>query len=148
MSIRKATPSDIPWISQQSESFIKSLGYAHAYLSDESVRSAIIECLVNEHLVLLAENEHGLVGMIGGEYCVHPYNTNLRTLYEHFWWVVPEKRGTLYGGKLLLEFIKIGKATADLVRVSLEYNSGISDESMLKRGLRLSEKTYIMENVK
>lgn len=145
MAIRRATESDVPWISEQIENFIKSLGYAHAFLSDPDVREQILSLLVRDHLVLVSLDNYGPCGVIGGEYCRHPYNIEVKTLYEHFWWVCPDKRGAGHGSRLLQSFIEDGKLCADIIRVSLEHNSGIGDDKMAHYGLRLAEKTYIYE---
>lgn len=145
MAIRPAVAADKPWILEQIDAFIKSLGYAHAFLSERAVAEAILDALLANHLVLVAVDNYGPVGMIGGEYCRHPYNLDLVTLYEHFWWVVPEKRGKSHGGRLLLKFLEEGRKHSNIIRISLEHNSQISDDSMHRLGMRLAEKTYILE---
>ena len=145
MKLRDATYDDIGWAITQLADFVADLGYKHSYLFTEDNLRRILAKMVDSHVFIVAEVENELQGMICGEYMHHPYNPSVVMLYEHFWWVPEAYRASGVGGQLLEAFVSTGKECADTIKVSLEHNSGVPDGYMERFGLRLAEKTYILE---
>ena len=145
MPIRDATAQDANEIKSELRRFALSLGYKHDYLANDEVITQLLTNFINNHICIVETDTDGLIrGMICGEFQKHPLCPELLGLYEHFWWVKEEHRHSGVGARLLLAFMKRGES-ADVIRVSLEHNSGVSDASMARFGLRLAEKTYILE---
>ena len=135
MIIRKATVSDLDWIIEELGEFSKEFKSKISIKgSDEYCRKTLIE-IINNHVFFISEDKAGVrTGLISG------------VLIKLFWWVKKEFRNTRSGLMLLNKFISFGKENVDWTLISTEIDSPVSDKCLVKRGFRLQEKNYIMEN--
>jgi hypothetical protein len=116
------------------------------YPSDPDYAVAGVKTILDNHLVFVADHsEHGIVGLIAGFVTPHFFNPEIRVLAEMFWWVDVEFRNTSAGSRLFAEFLNWGKENADWVTMVLEHNSPVREETLLKRGFRLQERSYVYE---
>lgn len=158
--MREATPDDLDWLIQELRAFS---GFYTSKLSlfpaDESGPRAKMLDLINGQFVRIAEirnrAEPGAVtqgwldgirvGFIVGMLGTHFFNPEIRTFTEVFWWVTPEHRGTSAGARLFAEFVEFGKLVADWIVFGLEHNSPVKDETLLSRGFRHQERSFVLE---
>jgi hypothetical protein len=148
ISIRQAQLSDIDWLLQELEKF--SNFYASKYKlfsTDEKYNRALITSIVQSHLVIVAykEDTGEQVGFIAGTIAGHIYNPEIKTLSEMFWWVQEEHRLGRAGMLLLHAFIEYGKKNCQWVTMTIEDNSPINPDSLLRRGFKPKEVSFIME---
>lgn len=145
IQVRKAAAADIPWVESQLPTFIDSLGYKNNYLPPPSKSRSLLSSWMTHGVFLIAELDGQPVGMIAGELYVHPYAENVRTLYEHFWWVPAEHRRSGAGGELLKAFLQEARKNEAVARVSVEHNTKLPEGYMERHGLHLAEMTYVAE---
>lgn len=146
IEIRKAKVEDINWIIGQVVSFANFYASKISLAADEEHGRKYLENIINHHVVLISEKEDGTrTGFIAGAMVPHHFNPKIRTLCELLWWVPEEYRGTKSGSMLLDKFIEIGKDHCDWITFTLEDNTPIPDDFLLKRGFRMKEKSYLME---
>ena len=140
---RRATKQDLGQIALMLRRFIGTIptkydlfpSFCHEFLTK----------LGEEHVLLVSEDETGLTGVIGGEFSVHPFNPSLTTLFEHFWWVNPESRGSGAGSMLLDAFLEAGSGV-NLIIATTEPTTELPANYLAKRGLIPSERLYVKEN--
>lgn len=151
--IRAGHEADLPWLLEQLREFDAFFGAKHTLFPDETYGRSFLRSLIDQHVLLIASAEGppaSRIGFIGGLLGKHPFNPDLRTLTELFWWVVPRSRGGTTGARLLLEF----RACAErhhvhMVVLSLEERTiteGMVDPSSLERmGFVPKERSYLLE---
>jgi hypothetical protein len=146
--IRKATTDDIPAISSELKLFSDTYGTTKSLYKNHEMVSQNLVYYITEHLFYVAvESETDLVvGLINGILIAHPYNQEIKTLVEGFWWVNPAHRNSRAGALLLSAYIEAGKKIADWVIMSLEHDSPVNETTLTKRGFILKEKTYLLES--
>lgn len=128
---------------------------------EEAVRRKL-KILIDEHFVRIAETQDNTallnavtgrplgeirVGFIAGMHSEHFFNPEIKTFTELFWWVTPEYRGSSAGVRLLEAFIDYGDARPGWICFGLEHNSPVKDETLLKRGFRHQERSFLKEVV-
>jgi Acetyltransferase (GNAT) family len=147
ITIRRGKHEDIAGILKQLESFSKFYTTRRSlYPSDPEYAVAGVKVIIDNHLVYVADHvDHGIVGLIAGFITPHFFNPEIRVLAEMFWWVDVEFRNTSAGARLFAEFLNWGKENADWVTMVLEHNSPVREETLLKRGFKLQERSYIYE---
>lgn len=145
VTVRHANPEDIDWLVGQLKNFSEFAGTKRRLFEDPIYAQTGIAQMIDNHLVLVSQEPGKLTGFIAGYIGPHPYNPSIEVLTEAFWWVDPDSRGTRAGGLLLSCFIEYGKDHADWIIMSLERNSPVKDESLLKRGFVLQEKSFLLE---
>lgn len=145
--IRPARAEDIGWLLGQLRKFSDFYGSSvPLFPSSEDHAVTYLMSLIYQHLFLIAESETtGPVGFISGVFTPHIMNPEIRVLAESFWWVDEEHRGSRAGIMLLDEFVAVGKSRADWVLFTLEHKSPVKDETLLKRGFKLQEKSFLLE---
>lgn len=100
-TIRKATLADVPAIVSMSAKFYATTSYAQwADFSPESVE-ALASNLVENHVMLVAEVDGQVVGMVGLLVAPFLFNTERTGAYEVVWWVNPDAQGQGAGKALL-----------------------------------------------
>lgn len=109
MIIRTATREDIPRIVEMAERFYPESGYGEAFgpMQRESIAGLAI-ITMERGVLLLAEHEGEVVGMI----CLHLdhflFNVDVRVAVELVFWIEPEHRG----GMAAVRLLKAGEAAA------------------------------------
>lgn len=151
--VRRADPTDIPWLLEQLRDFDRFFGSKHTLMPERDEASVVLMALITEHVFLIAAQKGGpRIGFIAGTLAPHPFRRQLRVLTEIFWWVAPPYRGTAAGAHLLLEFEHVGRQQADWVVMSLEertISDGLVDPSSLeRRGYLPRERSYLLEVVR
>lgn len=115
MLVRSACEEDMDDILRMSKSFYDTTHHARNIPLDEESVVRLVEMLLDGGILLVAEVDHKVVGMIAGY--VHPYmfNNNVMQLGEIVWYVDPEHRATR-AGLLLLEELE-----AEARRAGVDY---------------------------
>ena len=147
-----ATPLDLVWMLRELEQFAHAAATKRPLFPADPAHGAqlLTSLIEGGHPVLIAtrtteDGDEERLGLIAGHLSQHPYNPDLRVLTELFWWVALEHRATSAGARLLDAYIAAGRALADLVVMTLEHTSPISDRVLQKRGLRPFEHSYLLE---
>jgi hypothetical protein len=146
IEIRAAVPADIEWLVAELKSF-SSVYRTKLPLFDDDEKHGreVLSNMIQNHLFLVAEHDSIGVGFIGGLVSPHFFNPKIRTLFELFWWVGEKYRGSRAGSMLLNSFVEWGKKNVDWITCSLEQHSQVKDESLLKRGFKCHERSFLLE---
>lgn len=147
--IRAGDDSDTDWIVTQLGDFSKFFGTRYPLFGDEAFIRAGISNFMKNHFVRVAVGCHdGIVERVGfiiGLFTQHPFNPAIKLLGEQFWWVEPKYRNSRAGLLLLNEFVAFGKKNAHWITMALESKSPINEKSLIRRGFKFQEKSYLME---
>lgn len=145
--IRRAEAKDIPWLLAQLQNFAQFFGTALSLFPRDAEKARLfVTWLIVDHIVFLAEDKDQCrIGFIGGTLAGHPYNADVRTLSELFWWVAEPHRGSSAGARLLDTWVGYGRLNADLVFMSKLAHSPIDERALLKRGFAEHERTYLYD---
>lgn len=145
VTVRRAEQEDTPWLLQQLQAFDAFFGSSRSLFPDVSYAEATLFTLIDSQPFWVADDANGPVGFIAGVLAPHYLNPAIRQLTELFWWVTKEARGSRAGALLLAEFMAFGKANADWIVMTLEAESPIDPASLINRGFRLKESSYLLE---
>jgi RimJ/RimL family protein N-acetyltransferase len=145
ITTRFANSSDLDWIFAECVAFSKAYEAKFSLAGNEAYGRSFISNLIENHLLLIGLKDGERAGFIGGLITPHHFNPDIKQLAELFWWVPEKFRGTAVGGKLFLEFVAFGKQHCDCITMTVENHTPITDESLAKRGFKLTEKAYLME---
>ena len=151
--VRPAELSDLPWIKVEltefSRFFNSKIPLYHGPQTDYATtyQEIFLENMIKDHLFLIAESEIERQGLIVGVVGHHPFNPEIKTLDELFWWVPEKHRNTRAGALLLREFVKWGEENVDWIVATVEDNSPVNGETFLKRGFIPKEISYLKEIV-
>jgi hypothetical protein len=149
MMIRPAGRADITWLLEQLREFARSADLLALFPDDEAVATAVIDgFIVNAQqglgLFLVAETTEGVrTGFIVASLGNHPFNPRTKVLAEHFWWVRADRRGAAAGGRLLDAFEGFAARHNAEPVLSLLHSSPDLDESLARRGYRVTERCFM-----
>lgn len=145
-TIRKAGPSDLEWLLVQLRDFAAFYNTKKSLFpkGDEHGR-LMVDALIAEHVVLIAEKDSVPIGFIAGVFLKHPFNPEIRTLSEQFFWVTAAHRGGRAAVMLLNGFVALGELKADWILFTIEHGGPMNDRALLSRGFRLKEINYLKE---
>ncbi len=103
MQIRQATLADVPVIVSMSERFYATTEYPGRlrFPFDADTVQKIAQSLATDHVMLLAEHDGAVVGMVGLYVLPFMFNASHASAHEIVWWVNPEAQGTGAGKALL-----------------------------------------------
>ena len=101
MMIRHATEEDLPDIVSMSERFYAQTSYPRWAPFDAMSVEALAKLLLQIGIVLLAEDDGIVVGMLAVIVAPTEFNNNVTAAGEIVWWVNEEARSTGAGVKLL-----------------------------------------------
>lgn len=146
VTIRQARHDDVEWIVNELKSFSDFFDSKMKIFEDIEHARHIIKLHIENHIILVSENETGLTGFISGVVGQHVFNPMINTVTETFWWVAEKFRQGRSGLLLLNEFIRIAKERSHWVIFTLEKNSPINDRCLKSRGFKVIETQYLMEN--
>ena len=96
------------------------------------------------HVLLVAEEEGEVVGMLAAFYQRHPFNPAISVLMELAWYVYPDKRHTGAGQGLLKTYSAL--KNTDVSTLSLVDGSFKLEPLFKAEGFHLYEKSYIRFN--
>ena len=126
--------------------FFSALGTKQDYTPSPDDLNDTILRIYREGIILIArDGQQSPVGLIAGQFCTHQFNTDVRVLTEVAWWIPEASRGQGVGSLLLKQFLAEGHGRGLTTVVSLEHNSPLPKGYLEKYGMRLAEKTYILE---
>lgn len=147
IKIRPADESDVYWICTQLKKFSDFYNSKYPLYDDPDFAAFTMGNIIENHFVLMAceEKSKTRVGFIAGLETKHFFNPNINVLSELFWWVDEEYRGSRAGLLLLNEFIKHGEEKFQWIQFTLEHKSPVSDQTLVKKGFKLQEKSFLRE---
>lgn len=145
MIVRRAVLSDREFIVGELKKFADFYSTNKSLFLNKENTSDLVDVFTNHHVAYVAEKDGELFGFITGYLTKHPYNPEITTLIESFWWVKEEGRKTRAGSMLLDKFISYGKEVSDFIYLTLEDESPVDERHFIKRGFKLKEKNYFME---
>lgn len=100
-TIRKSTLADVPAIVAMSAKFYETTSYATWAEFNPKTVEILTSDLTENHVMLLAEHEGEVVGMVGLFVAPFMFNNDKIGAYEVVWWVDPEAQGNGAGKALL-----------------------------------------------
>lgn len=146
MWIRDAKVDDIDWLMEQVRDFAKFYGTKANMAGNEEYGRKYLKHLMGYHFFKIAETQSGVrAGFIVGLISKHHFNPDLEVMTELLWWVPENLRHTGAGKKLFDAFMEYGENNVNLISFTLEDNTPLEDEFLLKRGFRLKERAFIKE---
>ena len=146
VNVRNATHKNIDWIMTELKEFAKFFGSKHSLYGDEEYVRNGLEILIDDHILLIAEDDLGLTGFIAALVLPHIFNPNIKTVIEIFWWVPEEHRHTRSGFLLLKELIKASdELGASWITMGLQNGTDVKEESLAKLGFHLHERNFLRE---
>lgn len=99
--IRKATHNDLRRIVEMSEKFYPQTAYIHLTPFNANAAATLASALIDHGIMLLAEVEKEVVGMVGLVLAPFPFDPDKVGAYEIIWWVEPEHQSKGVGKELL-----------------------------------------------
>jgi GNAT superfamily N-acetyltransferase len=147
MQIRRATYEDIPQIVGMAAKFYATTSYSQwSPMCPESV-DAIAGTMIDSGVMLVAEHDDRLVGMVGLAIAPFMFNTAHAVAYEVVWWVDPDAQGQ-GAGKALLAAIEPACRAAGCSAIQMVHlhNSPPQAAALYERmGFRRTESSYTKE---
>ena len=137
ITVRPASPADVPWLLEQLQQFAQFFGSARSLFPTMDYAETVLRGLIADQTFLVADNDRGPVGFIAGFVTPHALNPAITVMSELFWWVVPDARGSRAGAALLTAFLAIAKDRAHWIVMTLEAESPINPATLLARGFRV-----------
>lgn len=146
ISIRKATLDDLDVIIEELKNFSDFIGTKKKIFNGEPDSIEKIKDLIVNHYFIVADHAiSGVVGFICAMLMPHPMNGSIVIFSELFWWVKEKFRLGRAGLLLLNEAVEYAKSKADFITFSLESKSNINEKSLIKRGFKSFERTFLLE---
>lgn len=100
--IRKARQTDLRRIVEMSEQFYPQTPYIKVAPFDSNAVATLASALIDNGIMLVAEIEGNVVGMVGLVVTSFPFNPAVIGAYEIIWWVDPAHQSNGVGKDLLL----------------------------------------------
>ena len=144
-AVRAARMDDGLWCCAQLKEFSETIPTKVTIWPGIETAIRIMGDMINHHYVLISESQGVRSGIIGAFQCHHPFNPGISVLNEAFWWVPEQFRLTRVGYLLLREYTRYGRENFDVVTLTLDTASNVSDASLEKLGYRQFEKNYSLE---
>lgn len=143
MTIRQATEADVPAMVEMGREFVRSTSYRDTVPESPEHLSGVGALLLKHGVVLLAEQDGRVVGMIAGTVYPH-YLTGARTLGESWWWVNEGARG--HGAAdALLDALEAWGRSQGATRSELGSRNAVLDRFYRRRGYRPVERVHAKE---
>ena len=145
--IRKATHSDLAKIVGMAERFYATTCYSNWAGFDPDTAFGLSVNLLENHVLLVAEHEGEVVGMVGLVVAPFMFNANCRSAHEVVWWVNPEAQGAGIGRELLAAIEPACKeAGAQMIQMVMMANSPPQAQALYERfGYGHSETSFSKE---
>lgn len=145
--VRLATPEDFHAILPMAEKFYNSTSFASKIPFDvPSILEYYIHML-QQGFVVVAEDEEGLVGMLGAT--VHPFHLNVNHIVctESMWWMEPEHREAGVAGQMMdmLERMAKTAGSTSVIVAKLDTSPPGLEHYYEARGYRAIESSYVKE---
>jgi len=128
MIVRPAIEADIERIVAMGERFYSLTSYAAVAAFDHVAVCVLADQLLRQGVLLVAEVESGVVGMVGLVFAPLPFNPSATFAHEVMWWVEPEARG--FGvGRALLEAVETACREAGVDAIQMAHLSSSPREA-------------------
>lgn len=108
MIVRRATAFDTERIVEMGAAFYAGTHYARTVPYDETSIAALAQWLREQHILLVAQHDGEVIGMLGLVVAPHPFNMRYRTANEAAFYVDPDARG----GRAALALLQHGEQAA------------------------------------
>jgi hypothetical protein len=150
MKIRKAELQDFDRIMEMMIDFANSSPYEpqnEPEYGDTYVRRLLCSFMA-AGCIFLAEHEDKIIGMLIAQIQPDSWLPHIKTMREIAWWVDPEHRMGSAGYKLLLRYIKYGKALQEAEEIqgfTLTNMEQSPDFNLEKRGWTPMERNYLYQ---
>ena len=144
MNIRQATEADLPACIAMAARFYAGTSYAEfAEFCPASVER-MGRMILDTGVMLVAEADGGLVGMVGVLVAPFMFNASITTAHEVMWWVDPESQGAGVGAALLAGVIGACRArgATALQMVTLATSPPQAAALYARAGFTLSETSF------
>ncbi len=144
MIVRRAQFDDVPEILAMGRKFYGATHYAaFADYSTDSAQ-ALVELMLSSGVLLLAESEDVLLGMVGLIVAPFPFNAQITSAHEIMWWVDPAAQGRGAGVALLQAVEPACRALGvTLIQMTHLANSPPQAAALYERlGFALCESSY------
>lgn len=145
MQVRQATERDVADIVRMSRAFYATTTYRdYADFNEESV-TALTKALVADHVMLVAEIEGAVVGMVGLFVVPFLFNGDHRMAHEVVWYVDPDAQGAGAGKALLAAIEPACKANGatGIFMIHLSNSPPQAAEIYQRMGYSHSETVYV-----
>ena len=142
--IRPATLEDVPTIVAMARQFYPETHYVNWCDMDDGTVADLAANLAENHVMLVAELDGRIVGMVGLFIGPFLFNRDRLGAYEVVWWVAPEARGSRVAASLLtaIEAPSRDKGASRIQMVHMP-NSPPQAAALYERfGYALSEVSY------
>ena len=143
--VRRASELDLDFLVEEIHEFTKFYDsrIMNGVALDDHMTN-LIKTVTKDHVLLVCEKGGVKLGFIAGMIHAHLFNPNARILSELAWWVKVEHRQSRAGLMLLNAYTEIGKEF-DWCIMSVEDKSPINPDSLIKRGYKAKESSFILE---
>jgi GNAT superfamily N-acetyltransferase len=103
VTIRQYVPADRLGVLSMGRAFYAATHYAAMAPYDPITVAGLVDFLASDGLILVAEHEGSLVGMVGLIVSPFHFNHAIKGAHEVMWWVAPNAQGAGIGRALLEE---------------------------------------------
>lgn len=147
MHVRPATEDDIERIVEMAHRFYDETLYARTIPSDAATSEILTRMLINTGVMLVAEHEGRVVGMVGLAVVPFMFNRDYLTAHEVIWWVEPEARSSGAGMALMRAIEPACKARGAMTITMMHMHTSPPQarEVYLRLGYTPSEHSYNKE---
>lgn len=145
MQVRQAIERDVADIVRMSRAFYATTTYREYADFDEATVTALAEALVRDHVMLVAEADGQVVGMVGLFVVPFMFNHGHQMAHEVVWYVDPEAQGA-GAGKALLAAIEPAckaKGATGIFMIHLSNSPPQAAEIYQRMGYAHSETVYV-----
>lgn len=143
--VRNAELSDLSLLLEKAPKFFDFLRTKYNLFNWQQMARMFLSH-IESGILLLAEKDGQLVGGFGATIGGHPYNPDILSAFETFWWIEEEHRNSKAGLLLFNEYIKLAKEKAcKMIHISKLEHSPFKETFLEKKGFSLVEKAYLME---
>lgn len=147
MQIRQATLADVPAIVAMSERFYAATEFPARlrFPFDPGTVEKIAADLARDHVMLVAEGDGQLVGMVGLYVLPFMFNAGHRSAHEIVWWVNPDAQGAGVGKALLaaIDAACANKGAEAIYMVHLASSPPQAAALYERLGYALTESSYV-----
>lgn len=143
MHIRRADVSDAADILAMGQRFYHTTHYADFAEYDEFTVASLIDLML-AGVLLVAEHEEAVIGMVGLIVSAFPFNASLKSAHEIMWWVDEGAQG-LGVGKALLEAVEPACREAGCAMIQMTHLTSSPPQAAAlyeRMGFALCESSY------
>ena len=145
--IRQATLDDLGAIVSMAEKFYATTHYSHWANFNTDTVETLASNLIENHVMLCAEVDGVVVGMVGLFVAPFMFNSDKTGAYEVVWWVNPESQGSGIGMELLAAIEPACREKdCDIIQMVMMANSPPKAAAIYERfGYKHSETSFTKE---